>query len=166
VAAQVADVSELFVEVPISEVDIPSIQLGQQVVLFFDAYFEEEFSGVVSDISESGDRSTGVVNYTVTIKMENQSDKIKPGMTAAVSVLTAEKPNTLVIPSQSIFSRDGLNYVYVLRDGQLEMVQVTVGAYSNQSIEVLKTEIAEGELIVINPPIDIISNFGMGQRMP
>jgi hypothetical protein len=46
------------------------------------------------------------------------------------------------------------------------MVQVTVGAYSNQSIEVLKTEIAEGELIVINPPIDIISNFGMGQRMP
>ena len=166
VAAQVADVSELFVEVPISEVDIPSIQLGQQVVLFFDAYFEEEFSGVVSDISESGDRSTGVVNYTVTVRMENQSDRIKPGMTAAVSVLTAEKPNTLVIPSQSIFSRDGLNYVYVLRDGQLEMVQVTVGAYSNQSIEVLKTEIAEGELIVINPPIDIISNFGMGQRMP
>jgi RND family efflux transporter MFP subunit len=166
VAAQVADVSELFVEVPISEVDIPTIETGQPVTLFFDAYFEEEFSGVVSDISESGDRSTGVVNYTVTIKMENQSDKIKPGMTAAVSVLTAEKPNTLVIPSQSIFSRDGLNYVYVLRDGQLEMVQVTVGAYSNQSIEVLKTEIAEGELIVINPPIDIISNFGMGQRMP
>src|SRR5690606_40485963 len=39
VAAQVADVSELFVEVPISEVDIPFIQIGQPVVLFFDAYF-------------------------------------------------------------------------------------------------------------------------------
>jgi len=164
VAAQVADLSELFVEVPISEVDIPSIQTGQPATLFFDAYFDEEFSGVVSDISESGERSTGVVNYTVTIKIDNQSDKIKPGMTAAVSILTAEKPNTLVIPSESIFSRDGLNYVYVLRDGKLDMVQVTVGAYSNQLIEVLETEIAEGELIVINPPIDIISNFGMGQR--
>ena len=164
VAAQVADLSELFVEVPISEVDIPFIQIGQPVVLFFDAYFEEEFSGVVSNISESGDRSTGVVNYIVTVRMEDQSERIKPGMTAAVSILTAEKPNTLVVPSESIFSRDGLNYVYVLRDGELEMVQVTVGSYSNQLIEVLETDIAEGELIVINPPIDILSNFGMGQR--
>ena len=157
--------SELFVEVLISEVDIPAVQVGQPVSLFFDAYFEEEFSGVVSDVSESGDRSTGVVNYTVTVKMEDLSERIKPGMTAAVSILTAEKPNTLVIPSESIFSRDGLNYVYVLRDGNLEMTQVKVGAYSNQLIEVLETDIAEGELIVINPPIDIISNFGMGRRL-
>ena len=164
-AAQVADMSELFVEVLISEVDIPAVQVGQPVSLFFDAYFEEEFSGVVSDVSESGDRSTGVVNYTVTVKMEDLSERIKPGMTAAVSILTAEKPNTLVIPSESIFSRDGLNYVYVLRDGNLEMTQVKVGAYSNQLIEVLETDIAEGELIVINPPIDIISNFGMGRRL-
>jgi len=164
-AAQVADMSELFVEVLISEVDIPAVQVGQPVSLFFDAYFEEEFSGVVSDVSESGDRSTGVVNYTVTVKMEDLSERIKPGMTAAVSILTAEKPNTLVIPSESIFSRDGLNYVYVLRDGNLEMTQVKVGAYSNQLIEVLETDISEGELIVINPPIDIISNFGMGRRL-
>ena len=164
-AAQVADMSELFVEVLISEVDIPVVQVGQPVSLFFDAYFEEEFSGVVSDVSESGDRSTGVVNYTVTVKMEDLSERIKPGMTAAVSILTAEKPNTLVIPSESIFSRDGLNYVYVLRDGNLQMAQVKVGAYSNQLIEVLETDIAEGELIVINPPIDIISNFGMGRRL-
>ena len=164
-AAQVADMSELFVEVLISEVDIPAVQVGQPVSLFFDAYFEEEFSGVVSDVSESGDRSTGVVNYTVTVKMEDLSKRIKPGMTAAVSILTAEKPDTLVIPSESIFSRDGLNYVYVLRDGNLEMAQVKAGAYSNQLIEVLETDIAEGELIVINPPIDIISNFGMGRRL-
>ncbi len=165
VAAQVADMSELFVEVPISEVDIPAIQIGQRVTLLFDAYFEEEFSGVVYDISESGERSTGVVNYTVTVRMEDQSARIKPGMTAAVSILTEEKPNTLVIPAESIFSRDGLDYVYVLRDGNPEMVQVTVGAYSNQLIEVLEADIAEGELIVVNPPIDTISNFGIGQRI-
>ena len=165
VAAQVADMSELFVEVPISEVDIPAIQIGQRVTLLFDAYFEEEFSGVVYDISESGERSTGVVNYTVTVRMEDQSARIKPGMTAAVSILTEEKPNTLVIPAESIFSRDGLDYVYVLRDGNPEMVQVTVGAYSNRLIEVLEADIAEGELIVVNPPIDTISNFGIGQRI-
>ncbi len=162
VAGEVADISEMFVEVPISEVDIPAIQIGQSVSLFFDAYFEEEFSGVVSDISSTADRSTGVVNYTVTIKLEDQSDRIKPGMTAAVSILTDEKPGALVIPADSIFSRDGLDYVYVLRNGNPEMVQVTVGAYSNQLIEVLGTTIAEGELIVVNPPIDLLSSFRMG----
>ncbi len=168
VAGEVADLSDMFVEVPISEVDIPTIQIDQAVTLYFDAYFEEEFSGVVSDISESADRSTGVVNYIVTVKLQDQLEKIKPGMTAAVSILTAEKPDTLVIPSDSIFSRNGVDYVYVLRNSNPEMVQVTVGAYSNQLIEVLDAKIAEGELIVINPPIDIISNFGMGRgsRMP
>ncbi|NLE84455.1 MAG: efflux RND transporter periplasmic adaptor subunit [Chloroflexi bacterium] len=167
-AARVADLSELFIEVPVSEVDIPAIQLGQSVILFFDAYFDEEFSATVTDISESGDRSTGIVNYLVTVKMDEPSGRIKPGMTAGVSILTSEKPDALVIPTDSIFSRDGLNYVYVLRNGNPEMEQVTVGAYSNRLIEVLNTDIAEGELIVITPPIDIISNFGMvpGSRIP
>ena len=100
--------------------------------------------------------------------MDEPSGRIKPGMTAGVSILTSEKPDALVIPTDSIFSRDGLNYVYVLRNGSPEMEQVTVGAYSNRLIEVLNTEITEGELIVINPPIDIISNFGMvpGSRIP
>ena len=163
-----ADLSELFIDVPVSEVDIPAIELGQSVILYFDAYFDEEFSATVTDISESGDRSTGIVNYLVTIKMDEPSGRIKPGMTAGVSILTSEKPDTLVIPTESIFSRDGVNYVYVLRGGNPEMEQVTVGAYSNKLIEVLQTDIAEGELIVINPPIDIISNFSMGagSRIP
>ncbi|MFA7115054.1 MAG: efflux RND transporter periplasmic adaptor subunit, partial [Candidatus Omnitrophota bacterium] len=78
----------------------------------------------------------------------------------------AEKPDTLVVPSESIFSRGGKDYVYVLRDGNLEMVRVTAGAYSNRMIEILEANIAEGELIVENPPLDILANFGMGQGNP
>lgn len=166
VAAQVADMSDLFIEVPISEVDIPMIEIDQPAILTFDAYFEEDFNGTVTKISQSGDRTTGVVNYIVTVKMDDDSDRIKPGMTASVSILTAEKPDTLVVPSESIFSRGGKDYVYVLRDGNLEMVRVTAGAYSNRMIEILEANIAEGELIVENPPLDILANFGMGQGNP
>ena len=170
VAVQVADMSELFIEVPISEVDIPEIQLDQKVSLVFDAYFDEEFFGVVSDISDSAEKSAGIVNYTVTIKLDelgDQSDRIKPGMTAAVNILTSEKPNVLVVPAEAVFSRDGKQYVYVLRNGEPEMVEVTVGSYSSKQAEILETTIAEGEAIVINPPNDLlsqISSFAPGLR--
>jgi len=170
VAVQVADLSELFVEVPISEVDIPEIQLDQKVSLFFDAYYDEEFFGVVSDISDTAERSTGIVNYTVTIKLDaldEQSDRIKPGMTAAVNILTSEKPDVLVVPAEAVVSRDGKQYVYVLRNGVPEMVEVKIGSYSSQQAEILETTIDEGEAIVINPPNDImsqISNFAPGMR--
>ncbi len=164
-AVVIADLSELFIDVPISEVDIPTIEVGQAATLTFDAYYNEEFTGVVSNISENADRSTGVVNYSVTIRMENQSDKIKSGMTAAVSILTAEKTDAYVVPTTSTFTRDGQDYVYVLREGVPEMVEVTLGSYSNQQIEVIDADIDDGELIVVNPPNDIISNFGFAQRL-
>ena len=166
VAVEIADLSSYFIEVPISEVDIPAIQVGQEALLSFDAYYEEEFSGTVIDIAESGDRSTGVVNYTVTIGMDNNTDKIKPGMTAGVSILTSEKPNALTVPSEAVVSREGQNYVFVLRDGQPEEVLVKTGSYSNRSIELLQAEIEEGELIILNPPTSIFSNFGPGRMRP
>ncbi len=162
VAVQVADMSELFIEVPISEIDIPSIEIGQKVTLYFDAYFDEEFFGVVSDISDTAERSTGIVNYTVTIKLDeqdDQSDRIKPGMTAAVNILTSEKPNVLVVPAEAVVSRGDKQYVYVLRNGVPEMVEIKVGSYSSRLAEILETTIAEGEAIVINPPNDIMSQF-------
>lgn len=170
VAVQVADLSELFIEVPISEVDIPEIELGQKVTLYFDAYFDEEFFGVVSDISDTAERSTGIVNYIVTIKLDDeladQSDRIKPGMTAAVNILTSEKPSVLVVPAEAVVSRDGKQYVYVLRNGLPEMVEIKVGSYSSKQAEILETTIAEGEAIVINPPNDIMSQFmSIGQGM-
>ena len=86
-------------------------------------------------------------------------------MTAAVSILTAEKTDAYVVPTTSTFTRDGQDYVYVLRGGVPEMVEVTLGSYSNQQIEVIDADIDDGELIVVNPPNDIISNFGFAQRL-
>lgn len=165
-AVEIADLNSFFIEVPVSEVDIPAIQVGQQALLSFDAFYEEQFTGTVVDIAESGDRSTGVVNYTVTIEMDNNTEKIKPGMTSGVSILTSEKPNALTVPSEAIISRDGQNYVYVLRNGEPEQVLVKTGSYSNRAIELLEADIEEGELIILNPPADIFSNFGPSRMRP
>jgi len=100
-AAQLADLSQLYVDVPISEVDIPNVKVGQSVELVFDAYFEQTFIGKVIEVADVGDARTGVVSYNVAIALENGQDLIKPGMTAGVTILTEERQNVFTVPSQA-----------------------------------------------------------------
>jgi Multidrug resistance efflux pump len=91
-AVQVSDLSRLIVETPISEVDIPNVQVGQPVELVFDAFFDDTYTGTVSEVSQVGVSQQGVINYTVTIELENGLEVIKPGMTAGVTIMIEENP--------------------------------------------------------------------------
>lgn len=161
-AIQLADLSTLFVDVQISEVDISLIKKDQSATLVFDAFYTETFQGRVTEISPIGTESQGVVSYTVTIQVLNGMDTIKPGMTAAVSIITEEKDDIFIIPIDALTTLEGVDTVYVMRNNVPVAMEVTVGAFSNDEIEILSADIAEGELIVINPPTSVLSRFGDG----
>jgi HlyD family secretion protein len=161
-AIQLADLSTLFVDVQISEVDISLIKIGQSAALVFDAFYTETFQGKVTEISPIGTESQGVVSYTVTIQVLNGMDTIKPGMTAAISIITEEKNDVFIIPIDALTTLEGVDTVYVMRNNVPVAVEVTVGVFSNDEIEILSADIAEGELIVINPPTSVLGRFGDG----
>jgi HlyD family secretion protein len=161
-ALRLDDLSELYLEVQISEVDIPQVKVGQTAGLVFDAYFEETFTGEVIEISPVGSASQGVVEYRVRVKMLDADENIKPGMTAAVNIVVEEKENIFVVPNTSIFSIDGQDHVFVQRSGSFETVPVTLGSYSDYYSEVVDADIDEGELIVINPPAEMTGETFFG----
>ncbi len=158
-AAQIADLSALFVDVPISEIDIPQIKVGQKVDLVFDAFFDQTFSGTVSEVDTVGTNVAGIVNYNVTIQLESQSEGIKPGMTVGVTIIIEEKPNTYTVPTESIANRNGNYYVYVLRNGKPVEVQVKLGAYSSRKVEILSGDIKDGELVLLSPPSNLMEYY-------
>ncbi len=158
-AAQIADLSELFVDVPVSEVDIPQIKVGQEAELVFDAFFDQTFTGTVVEVATIGVNTAGIVNYNVTIKLDSNHEGIRPGMTVGVNILVEEKPNTYTVPAESIVSRNGDYYVYVLRDGKPVEVEVKIGAYSSRKIEVLEADIQDGESILLSPPSSLMDSF-------
>ncbi len=161
-ALRMDDLSELFLDVQISEIDIPLVEVGQSAELVFDAYFEETFIGEVSEISPVGQPVQGVVEYTVRINMLDADDRIKPGMTAAVNIVVDEKEDVFVVPNDAIVSIDGQEHVYVKRNDGYEAVQVTLGGYSDFYSEVVEADIEPGELIVINPPDEITGEMPFG----
>jgi HlyD family secretion protein len=161
-ALQLDNVSELYLDVQISEVDIPFVNIGQTADLIFDAYFETTFTGEVIEISPVGTSVQGVVEYNVRIRMLDADERIKPGMTAAVNIIVDEKEDVFVIPNDAIVSENGQELVYVRRNGSYEAVPVSLGSYSDFYSEVLEADIEAGELIAINPPAEITGEMPFG----
>lgn len=161
-AMQIDDLSEMYLDVQISEIDIPMVQIGQEAQLVFDAYFETSFTGEVTRIAPVGQNVQGVVEYTVRINLLDADERIKPGMTAAVNIVVDRKEDVFVVPNDAIVSIDGQEHVFVRRNGDYESVDVRLGSYSDFYSEVLEADIEPGELIALNPPEEITGQTPFG----
>lgn len=161
-AVQVDDLSELYVEVPIAEIDIPLIQVEQEAEMVFDAYYENKYSATVVEIDRTGTSMGGVVNYYVRLQVLPPFDDIKPDMTAAVTIIVGEKQDVWAVPSEAIVTRDGKQVVYVMRSGNPQSIEVTTGAYSDRKVEVISTGLINGDTILLNPPSETMEMFTNG----
>jgi HlyD family secretion protein len=151
-AFQLDDLSHLFVDIDVSEVDIDRVKIGQPVTLTLDAIQGSEFDGAVSDIAPVGTASTGSVNFTVTVEIKDQSQQIRPGMTAAANISVNQLKNVLLVPNKAIRTQNGKRIVYVIRSGLPTQIEITLGASSNTTSEVASGDIHAGDQIILNPP--------------
>jgi HlyD family secretion protein len=159
-AFRIDDLSKAFVEIQASEVDVNNIKVGQPVTLTFDAIPDQEYRGTVTEVSSIGSISQGVVNYPVTVEIQNPDNMIKLGMTAAVNIVTNEHDDVLVVPNQAIRVSGGQRSVTVLYEGQQIEVPVTVGLNNGTVSEVNSDQLREGDTVVINGSVaSQTSNF-------
>ena len=155
---RVDDLSELFVKVDISEVDINRVAIGQPVEMTFDAVTGKTYQGKVTEVSSVGMDNGSGVDFEVTLKILEPDDQVRPGMTAAVNIIVSEIKNVLVIPSRVIRLKDGQRIVYVLADGQLKETKIEVGSSSDTQTEITGGDLKEGDVVVLNPPSLFQSN--------
>ncbi len=149
---RIDDLSSLLVDVDISEVDINNVQVGQPVTLTFDAILGKEYHGQVEKVSQAGNTVQGVVNFTVTVKITDADEQVKPGMTAAVTITVKELKDVVLIPNRAVRLVDGNRVVYVLRGGQPVKVDVRLGSSSDTMSVLIGGDVKEGEQVILNPP--------------
>ncbi|MBQ7578006.1 MAG: efflux RND transporter periplasmic adaptor subunit [Synergistaceae bacterium] len=92
------DLSKMKIETKVDEADIGTVKEGQNVTFRVDAFPDETFNGKVVQVRIAPTTTDNVVTYTVIIHVDNQELKLKPGMTANVSIETAKAENVLRIP--------------------------------------------------------------------
>ncbi len=152
VGFRIDDLSSLLVDVQVSEVDINSVRVGQDATLLFDAVLNREYNGRVVQVGQSGETVQGVVSFTVTVELTDADELVKPGMTAAVSIVVDEVEDVLLIPNRAVRLVDGNRVVYLLVDGAPVQVRVRLGASSDTMSVLVEGDIQLGDLIILNPP--------------
>jgi RND family efflux transporter MFP subunit len=149
----VADLAHLEAQVTVVETDLPRIKVGQPVQMTFDALTGQTFSAKVVEVAYVGTVTSGVVNYPVTIALDqpstsSASQQIRPGMTANVTIVVEQRDNILLVPNRAVKTTGRQKIVNVVVDGKPTPVNVTLGMSGDTESEVV-SGLNEGDVVQV-----------------
>ena len=158
------DLSKMQIETAVSEADIGMITEGLPVTFTVDAYPTQTFEGTVRQVRLSPTITSNVVVYTVVIDVDNTDLRLKPGMTAFVTILISERTDVWKVQNSALILRnfDGIvenpgdatpaDHLAIQRmvDGELTVVLVPYkkGLVTATETEIVSDEIQEGDRII------------------
>ena len=177
------DLSKMQVDTSISESDVANIYAGDKARFTVEAYPDKTFEGVVSQVRQAPQTVQNVITYDVIVTVANPQLLLKPGMTATVRVVTAERRNVLRVSDAALrYIPGGLSSansqveatpgVWVLRDGRPVRVAVATGLDDDTYSEILKSDLSEGDRVIVSErtgttsPSRKSTNGGPTMRLP
>lgn len=173
-----ADLTQMQVIADVDEADIGGVKEGQRVEFTVDAYPNDTFEGTVTQVRLEATEESNVITYEVVISAHNPDLKLKPGLTANVTIYIAERRNVVNIPVKALRfvpdppsskapapeqtpqpqapDNDSLKTVWVQEGQEWKPRQVKVGMDNGVNVEIC-SGLNEGEVVAV----DRKSNTGM-----
>ena len=137
------------IKTELNEFDVYKVKAGQEASIVFDTFPDITFKGTVGKIDTIGSKQNSTVTYDALIALDKKDGRIKPGMTAKVSIVTNQKNDVLAIPNSALRKEENKTVVNVIRDGKISAKQVRLGLRGDTSSEVLEG-LTEGDTIVLS----------------
>ncbi|SDN18149.1 efflux RND transporter periplasmic adaptor subunit [Allokutzneria albata] len=158
-----SDLVNFQVKANIAEIDISRLKAGQDATVTINALPDKQFPAKVNQIDLTPTTSGNVVQYGVTLNLDQVPDGLKPGQSASVQVVVAKVDNALTVPSFAVQSTGGTHRVTVWSNGQQTLRTVQVGVKGEQSTQIT-SGLTEGELVVI--PTATANSTQQQQQLP
>jgi HlyD family secretion protein len=165
-AITMTDFSALELTVNVAEVDIPKVRIDQPAQITLDALPDRTFSGVVSGIAPTSASTEGVVNYPVTVRLDDRDlDGVRPGMTAVATLQGEALKAEWLVPTSAMQEFEGKSSVEVIRNGQRSRVEVTRGTSQGEWTVVQSANLRTGDQVVgeVTSFVGQGNNFGGGR---
>ncbi len=165
----IADLSSMHVDVPVDELDVARIEVGQQVRVTLDALPDQELTGTVTNIAPTADKSDqGTTTYEVTVEIDMGDAPVRPGMTAVVEIVTVSKDDVVLVPRRAVQTENGQSYVLIPVEGEptepgmpaSERREVELGLSDRQFVEITAGLEAGVEILVQ----DVVQTFNPMER--
>ncbi len=163
------DLTQMQVVANVDEADIGDVKAGNRVTFTVDAYPDDTFQGTVKQVRQEATTTNNVVTYEVVITAPNADLKLKPGLTANVTILTSEKTGVLCVPNKAlrftptketagerkIVDCNGKNKVWTLEGNNIVAHAVSIGQADATHTQVVGG-IAKGRKVIT--AIEVKSN--------
>jgi len=158
------ELSNMKIDTNVSEADIGKIKKDQIAFFTVDAFPNETFDGTVSQIRNDPITNNNVVTYNVVVSIKNDDNKLKPGMTADVKIIVAEKTDVKRIPTSALrfipppsaiietsnIDTNTTSHVWVpAKNGEIKPVLVKPGVGDGRYTEITEGNIDEGDEVII-----------------
>jgi HlyD family secretion protein len=151
---ELPDLSEMRAEVKINEVDVSKVLPGQRVEIRPDAYSDSIYTGKVesvANLAQNKDYKSKIKIFPVQIRIAGQSKTLLPGLTVSCRIIVSEVPEVLYIPLESLFSKQGMEYVYIKSGSTFKRRDIKTGAI-NTDFAIVAEGLAENDVIALSDP--------------
>ncbi len=151
---ELPDLSEMRAEVKVNEVDISKVLPGQKVEIRPDAYSDSVLTGKVesvANLAQNLDYKSKIKIFPVQIRIDGRSKTLLPGLTVSCRILVSEIPDVLFIPLESLFSEQGVDYVYLKSGSGFKRRDIKTGAV-NTDFAVITEGLNENDLVALSNP--------------
>lgn len=154
-------------EVSVDELDINSVEIGQEAAVTFDAIEDKEFTGEVTEIGNTALVNGGVAKYTVSVSVP-KDEEMKQGMNASATITIENRENVITIPVNALQEKGNKVFVYTEKDedGNLSgETEVTTGLSDGTTVEITEG-LSEGDTVYYNKSGNTDSGSGNDSGMP
>lgn len=156
------DLTDMQVIADVDEADIGGVKEGQRVTFTVDAFPDDLFEGKVTQVRQEATEESNVVTYEVVISAPNDDLKLKPGLTANVTIFTNERDGVLAVPSkalrfapnenllaegESITDCEGKDKVWMREGSIFKAVPVKIGVTNGTYTEII-SGLKEGDAVL------------------
>jgi len=162
------DLTKMQIDTSVDEADIGKVKVNQDVRFTVDAYPDINFTGKVSEVRNAPTTVQNVVTYDVIVQVDNADLKLKPGMTANVSIITESRKGVLLVPNSALRFRpqaegDGSTNavkksatgnkgpaIWILENNKPKQKKITTGISDGSFTEVVSGELKEGQEVIVS----------------
>ena len=154
------DLTNMEVDTNVSESDIGVIKEGNTARFTVDAFPNRMFQGTVAQVRQSPQTVQNVVTYDVVVSADNRDLALKPGMTASVQLISAERGDVIRVPDQALRfnptsekaapdAAPAQARLWLLRNGQPVPVPIVAGLDDDSNTEIVQGEVQPGDQVIV-----------------
>jgi multidrug efflux pump subunit AcrA (membrane-fusion protein) len=156
--AEIPDLSQLYIDIKLEEVDRGRMQIGQTVKIRVDAIPDKEFTAELDYVSPIAalvfkGGATPEKTFPARATLKNLDDRLRPGMSATAEIIIEKDPNQLLIPTRASFAQDGKPATYVQIGKNFVIRNIQIGKRNDEDI-VVTGGLKEGEIVTLESPAD------------